>query len=433
MLSNMPEDWAYLTTFTTIYQGSINMKNKLLAFIVLITFCLTIISGCKPNPEPGFEAVSDSSYSTVSGLKAGFDFAPVSEIRENFPKLTKELRELEFDNLNFSKTEFSFPEIDSISELSSNLFSVNSAQEIYDFFSVSIDTLMPGKFSDGQKLNEIRFYDVETPDNNPVDSFPTIDDYKLTEYPWPFFKTDECYMDMRFGVVRWFDNGDLKRWCGKEGSPVMETIFEYGNSIAFITDLNCTDEYELTNGRISVKDAAEFVNNYLATADLSLHELPARSKAVAVNVVDIGNGKYGYNFIITPEYKNVLFDHFDMNGGQGLRLVQNDYDKRSYGVMPGQIGMIETDKIFQLISPAYAHVLEEKETYTSIITLENAAEIVSDFYSGNMAFFVTNVSAVYLPSNTIEPCWKFIMSYNGEQYHTFVNMHTGEVHVYIQG
>lgn len=408
------------------------MKKPSYSIILLAVFASTItLSGC--DADTGFSSDADSGFSTISEIKTGFDFAPISEIRENFPQLTAELQELEFDNLNFSKAEFSFPEIDSITELSSKQFSVNSSQEIYDFFSSSIDYLMPGKFSEEQKRNEIRFYDVETPDNEPVDSFPTIDDYKLTEYPWPFFQTDECFIDMRYGVVRWFDNGDLKRWCGKEGSPVMETIFEYGNSIAFITDLSCTDEYELTNGRISVKDAAEFVNNYLATADLSLHELPARSKAVAVNVVDIGNGKYGYNFIITPEYKNVLFDHFEMKGGQGLRLVQNDYDKRSYGVMPGQIGMIETDKIYQLIDPTYYHLFEEKETYTSIITLKNAAEIVSDFYSGHMSFFVTSVGAVYLPANTIEPCWKFTMSSNGEQYHTFVNMHTGEVHVYVQG
>lgn len=410
-------------------------KSKRIVLATLICTSL-FLTGCnisnKSDNTVGWES-GNSLAVTVSDLKTDFDYAPVSEIRENFSQITEELRESEFDNLNFSKAEFSFPEIDSISELSSELFPVNSAQEIYDFFSASIDNFMPGKFSEERKLNEIRFYDVEHPDNKPVDSFPTIDDYKLTEYPWPFFKTDECFMDMRFGVVRWFDNGDLKRWCGKEGSPAMETMFEYGNSAAYITDLNCTDEYELTNGRISVKDAAEYVNNFLAAADLSLHELPARSKAVAVSVVDIGGGKYGYNFIITPEYKNVLFDHFETEGGQRVRLVKNDYDKSGCGAMPGQIGMIETDKIYQCIDPAYFHVLEEKETYTSIITLKNAAEIVSDFYSGHMGFFVKSVSAVYLPSNAIEPCWKFIMSCNGEQYHTFVNMHTGEVHVYIQG
>ena len=150
--------------------------------------------------------------------------------------------------------------------------------------------------------------------------------------------------------------------------------------------------------------------------------------------MNIGDGKYGYNFITTPEYNNILFDYSDMRGGIGIRLVVNDYDKRQYDNMPGQIDMIETDKVYHFISPAYTRPIEEAEMHTSVITLENAAKIVSEFYSQHMSFFVTRVQVVYLPCGVVaEPCWKFIMSYNGEQYHTFVNMHTGEVHVYIQG
>lgn len=401
--------------------------------VILLIICglMVLISGCNSTVESDFVSCSDILIG--SEPNADYIFEPISKIAENFPQITEELRTSNFENLNFSKSEFSFPEIDSIAELSTDIFAVNGAQEIYDFFSESIDNLMPGKFSEEQKRSGIRFYDVDQPENEPADSFPTIDDYKLTEYPWPFFQTDECFVDMRFGTLRWFDNGDLKRLKGEGGSPVMESMSQYGNSVAFITDMNCTDEYELQNGKISIKAAAEFVNNFLATKSFSLDETVARSKVVAVSVVDIGGGKYGYNFIITPEYKNVPFDHYEMRGGAGVRLVANDYDKRSYGVMPGQIGMIETDKIYQFIDPAYPHCLTENEVLTSIITPQNAAEIVSEFYSGHMTFFVTSISAVYLPSNTIEPCWKFIMSCNGEQYHTFVNMHTGEVHVYIQG
>lgn len=96
--------------------------------------------------------------------------------------------------------------------------------------------------------------------------------------------------------------------------------------------------------------------------------------------------------------------------------------------------MIETDKVYYFICPAYYMSIEETENHTSIITPENAAEIVSEFYSPSMKFAVTSVQAVYLPCGLkVEPCWKFIMSYFGEEYHTFVNMRTGEVHVYIFG
>ena len=117
----------------------------------------------------------------------------------------------------------------------------------------------------------------------------------------------------------------------------------------------------------------------------------------------------------------------------GITKIENDYDNRYYDVMPGQIDMIETDKVYHFICPAYNKSIEEAETYTSIITLENAAEIVSEFYSSSMSFYVIGVRAVYLPYlDTAEPCWKFLMNSGGLYYNTFVNMHTGEVYVYIQ-
>lgn len=385
---------------------------KILHAIILLTICCSviIISGC--------------------GSDTDFDYKPVSEIRENFSQSVEELKSREFDNLDFSHADFSFPEIDSISLLALTSFEGKSVQGLYDFFSASVDTLAPGKISDEQKLNEIRFYDGKNPDG----TRPTIKEYTPTDYPYPFIETDDCFMDMQNGVLRWFDNAALMRWCGEEGSPIMQTMISDKRRVKdIITDMNCTDKYELTNGEISIKDAAEFVNNYLQTMKFSPYELSARSKAVAVNIVDIGKGKVGYNFLITPEYKKVLFDYLENGGGIGTRLVKNDYDDRMYDVMPKQIDMIETDKIYHFICPAYNRSIEEAETFSSIITLECAAEIVNKFYSESMDFTVDRVQAVYLPyGSNAEPCWKFIMKNFGSSYNTLVNMHTGEVHVYIQ-
>lgn len=260
------------------------MKKILRATILLAICCsVMIMPGCGSDSEPGF------------------DYKPISEIRENFSQTVENLRAAEFDNLDFSNAEFfDFPEIDSISLLALTSFEVKSAQELYDFFSESLDTLMPGKFSDEQKLNEIRFYDGDNPDG----TRPTIKEYTLTDYPYPFIETEDCFMDMQNGVLRWYDNAALMRWCGEEGSPIMQTMISDKRRVKdVITDMNCTEKYELTNGEISIKDAAEYVNNYLQTTDFSPYELSARCKAVSLNVVDIGKGKVGYNFLITPEYK----------------------------------------------------------------------------------------------------------------------------------
>ena len=255
---------------------------KIFRIAALLTICclVTMLSGC--------------------GSDEALDYAPVTEIRENFLQSVEELKACKFDNLDFSDADFSFPEIDSISELSFSQYSGKSAQEIYDFFSSSIDTLMPGKFSDEQKLNEIRFYDGKNPDG----TYQTIKEYTLTDNPYPSFETNDCFIDMQFGVLRWFDNADLMRRCGEEGKPIMRTMISdkcYAKD--FITDMNCTDKYELTDGEMSIKDAAEFVNNYLQTMNFSPYELSARKKAVSVNIVNIGEGKYGYTLLLLPNTK----------------------------------------------------------------------------------------------------------------------------------
>lgn len=428
---------------------------KILHTIILFALCGSVVtlSSCDfetgSDYEPGFSSdtdlSSDADINSDTSVNSDSDdtelkFAPITEIRENYQQIIEELRTREFDNLDFSKTEFAFPEIDSLTELSNEPYISKSTQEIYDFFSASIDTLMPGKYSEEQKRNTIRFYDYyeedpENPESHPPrpESFPTIEDYKLTDYAWPYIQNAECYMDMSGGVLHWYNNGDLKRWRGEESSSAMDPAQNMGNTIAFITDMNCTDKYELTNGEISIKDAAEFVNNYLATMNFSIYETPAKSKVFAVDVVDIGDGKYGYEFYISPEYNDVMFDHCEMLENWGGLFVSNDYESRYDGNLPGNIAMIETDKVFFFIQPAHMNVINEKKTYTSIITLENAAEIVSKFYSGHMDFSVKNVEVVYVPIESIVPCWKFLMNANGETYSTFVNMQTGEVYVYIQG
>lgn len=56
-----------------------------------------------------------------------------------------------------------------------------------------------------------------------------------------------------------------------------------------------------------------------------------------------------------------------------------------------------------------------------------------------MNFTITEVSMVWLDTREwgaaeqeAYPCWKFKMYSNGEIYHTFVDMITGEIHLYVQ-
>ncbi|MCH5196436.1 MAG: hypothetical protein J1F28_06965 [Oscillospiraceae bacterium] len=363
-----------------------------------------------------------------------FELAPISEIRENFSQTTEELKASSFENLDFSKAEFSFPEIDSISKLSLITFAGKSLREMYEFYCDSLETLMPGVYSEEEKLNGILLSDTN---RDPYLPYLPIDEYELAAEGGDLmmvFRDSKCYMQGA-GDIQWFDNDDLYQWKGDEVTsiPFLDYIDSAGPAVDYITDMNREDKYELIDGEISIKDAAEFADNFIETTAFTPYETSVKKRIIAADVVDIGGGKYGYGFLTTCEYKNVLFDYPELNGVNRAKYVMNDYDDRRYYSWYGQAAMIQSDKVFHMIHPVADYSVKETETYTSIITLQEAARIVSEFYSENMKFSVTKVEAVYLKyEDTAFPCWKFIMRYGGNVYDTLVDMHTGEVHVYIQ-
>lgn len=390
------------------------MKTFLRTIILLTICCIAITtSGCASDTD--------------------FELTPISEIRENFSRTAEELKAAEFDNLDFSKAEFSFPEIDSISKLSVTDFAGKSLREMYDFYCDSLETLMPGVYSEEEKLNGILLSDTN---RDPYLPYLPIDEYELAAEGGDLmmvFRDSKCYMQGA-GDIQWFDNDDLYQWKGDEVTsiPLTDYLDSAGPAVDYITDMNREDKYELIDGEISIKDAAEFADNFLETTTLTPYETSVKTRIIAADVVDIGGGKYGYGFFTTCEYKNVLFDYPELDGVNRSRYVMNDYDDRSYSSWYGQVAMIQSDKVFHMIN-LLSYSVEETKTYTSIISLQDAAGIVSDFYSEHMDFSVSKVEAVYLKyEGTAFPCWKFVMRCRGNVYDTLVDMHTGEVHVYIQ-
>ena len=426
------------------------MKTILRA-IILLTICCSVMitSGCATDARSNSSTVSDpdtgseSSDISESEPDAGYEFTPITEIRENFSQFVDELCAGEFVNLDFSNAEFSFPEIDSISKLSLSVPTGKSPRELYDFYCESLEALLPGVYSDEEKFDLIDFIHWGS-DTSAGPLHLTVDEYELIddgeETPPILILDNKCFMQGLWGTVEWFAADDLNRWLGKDGSPLLSSLgydFSYKDDIhtvGYIPDPeNCTDKYELINGEISVKDAAEFVNNFLETTVFSPYEQDAKTKILAVDVVDIGNGKYGYGFLTVYEYNNVLFDYPEMNEVDRGHLVPNDYDDRHYSGDTGDVSMIQTDKAFHFMVPVFGQSIEKVETYTSVITLQYAANIISDFFSAHMNFSVTRVEAVYLTyEGTSVPCWKFLMRCGGNVYNTFVDMQTGEVHLYIQ-
>lgn len=422
------------------------MKKRLAAALSLVIFTLSLAAGCGGS--------SDSSNSDNAEIK--MEKAELSGIAENFSESIETIKNTEYDNLNFKRAVFTAPQIDKVSELTVTPLTGIDTDELYSFFCDTVDKLTDNRYTDEEKKYEIRFVDAELDykfdEEEPKYPYnhPNIDEYKNgieTEYPWPTIHNDEYFIDMMYGVLRGYDNGalieyDKADWGLGRAMYFMINNNEKHHAYRYVEDLSCEDTYQLLDGEISIKDAAEFAQNYLDNLDFTPYEgnIPT-PKIVAVNVVKIGGEYYGYNFITTVEYNGMDFNYSNYDGSDcGVTLIQTDYDERSYGNSAGSIDMIETDKIHHFLSIAEGVEITEGEPQTSVITLEAAADCVSEFFSSSMDFTVQTVSAVWLTTKTPNelktetayPCWKFRMSANGDTYHTFVNMLTGEIYLYVQ-
>lgn len=376
--------------------------------------------------------------------------AELSEIRKNFSNICERMRNNDYGNLNFVNAEFSCPEINEVSELSQKTLSGKSTDEIYDFFSEAVDMLTGNKYTDEEKKYEIRFVDADWRGEGRYPyNCPNIDEYKNgleTDYPWPTIDNENYFIDMLLGSIRGFDNGALMRYDEVDRNSCAMYWMIQGNdkhhTKFYTSDLTRDDKYPLLNGEISIADAAKFAQNYLDNTKFTSYEgnIP-KPRIVSANIVDIGKGKYGYDFITVLEYNGVLFDHPDNNGFDlGVIRVETDYDKNSYANFSGHIDMIETNNINHFLSVASCIEITDGDPQTRVITPDSAAASLSEFLSSGMNFSVTQVSMAWLPLSEedvtkdapIYPCWKFKMLANGEIYHTFVNMLTGEIYLYIQ-
>lgn len=425
-------------------------QTKHIALVMAICLSL-VLTGCG-----GSKTASDDSSGGESVNSAAYiaDDAVVrktfSEIRESFDKDADVIKNKDYDNLNFDKAVFSPPpEIDSISELKLVKLSGKSVDEIYDFFGDAVDELTDNKYSDEEKRREIRFGDGERDESkSPPYDFPNIDEYKNgqeTDDPWPVLDDKNYFIWLGGGVILKYNNGDLLDYEGVDRADAhLEgdyTMMSHRH-VLYTEDLTSTETYRLVDGEMSIADAAKFAQNYIDELAYTPYVDANLPKPIiyAVNVFDIGNGYYGYDFLITYEYNGVWFDRYESKkGGRGFTCVNTDYDKRKYGSWMGCIDMIRTDKIHCFADISMQYDVVENEPVTDIIPLNSAADIISDFYSGLMKFNVTEVSMVWLHTNVYGaakqeayPCWKFKMYANGEIYHTFVDVITGEVHLYIQ-
>lgn len=412
-------------------------------------FSIILLSGC------------DSGAGEHTSEIASIEKIDISEAGENFNNDIEKLKTSDFDNISFKDLiVYSFPEfpengavhvMDILPEESP------SADDLYDFMCEKIDELMPGRFTDEQKEYGIRFADAGLFHEDAEELqfvHPTLQEYKdnhlESEYPWLLFESKEYCFEVVRGWFRGYNGGAAAKRGDSDKLLYSYTLTgTYGDIIYYTADMNSQKSFELSDGSLSIARASDFVNNYLETQKLSMNESKIKYCTDGVKVIDMHNGKYGYAFTIVGKYDGMKIDTLDMREAESWGgYIQNTTNEATHS---GRFGLTKSDEpdYFNLLN---TYNIAEKETHTSIIPLNKAVEIASDYLTAGIKFKAKNVTAVYKEFSakkdyesseahdnreiTARPCWKFTLrpttGNTNLLYHVYVDMLTGKADVIVQ-
>lgn len=368
--------------------------------LILMSIFLLFSVGCENNTD-----IQDNN----SGLIKLTDLNLQLEEQINNSK-AKEYPNIVFDD-DFIVT---IPNSDKIYDLYLRRINL-SAKECYLTFDAWFNTLFPDVYSEEEKKEIYRFCPWG------YDSFELVDNSKSYPYNLPAFydykeklfdgsqsyaeyvaDIDKAYLEVKYGGYAYgFSLG--KAAALYKPVPVGKNIGFWNPSYIFeavdsYTKFPSEISYRLRDKETSIKEAAENAERFLSEGGYG-GGTQLTPKAGRIDVIDLEDGYYGYFIQLSPAYKDVRF-LAELNGDpQG-------YNGRSYGKdyyrMPGKAFMLESGEIDSCVSYDTAFDVEEIKEYDSVISFENALDILSGRFSHGMELHISSAELMYAQYPAIE-------------------------------
>lgn len=445
-----------------------------LSALILLTGCAgkgTLGQSTSAENDLGLNS-EKSEISNADSTGTELELSPITEVRETFDEEANKIKTRSFDNINFENAYFSFPEASEVCTLEYEKTKFTwSPDEAYEYMCRRVDELLPGMYSDEEKAYWIRFTDCFAINHEPSPNcWATLEQYKemnlATEHPSTLLTNEKSYVQVYWGILCGFDQGDLEKRGGYDQAALEEFWGIYDGSeldrldvlIAYPTvfhteDLESEKTFHLVSGDISIADAVSSANKCLSELELSPRDLPYKQSVQSIYVVDIGDGCFAFYFTVVPEYKQMRYDCAKMDGSSySISPISNTTNEDR---MAGHAVMYEKDKICrcQLKVLLSKYDIMETDSQASVIPLEKAAELASNHLAWNMSFKAQSVTAVYKEFSekdhfeytkpedlenrkiTVRPCWKFVLKPATDPkklFHVYVDMLTGEVDTFVQ-
>lgn len=433
---------------------------KKIGSVYLTLLVITTLSACQKRSslqggEPS-EMFSQSAFENSSApaeIIEDIELQKISELRGDLDRQIESIKNADYENLhapdNFT---VKLPETDELYEL--ELTHPELAwHDYYDKFDRIFDRDFGDIYSPEDKpglyLAAAESDNLYAQNHGKIPLAERRDKFESgeLEFNWLYVRTNKAYLEMYpfgNGIFRLYRDGVIKRAeSDKEHNEVLFTDAErYFNIVKNSLDVDSDEKYALLDKEMSVKDAAEEVKRLVSENEYS-YGGSLDPDVYEVRIHDIGEGKYGFTFMMTPSYKGVLFDVYDTfgeyDGWSGSVTSKLDH---SYDFSPAKAFIMESGKLETFCYGGNAYTAEETAVHDSVIPLDTAVRIASEKFGAEMNLTLVRAELLYSPRYYIDesnnemgafPVWKLKCSNTVDsfKYIVYVNAINGELEYYI--
>ncbi|MBR6791524.1 MAG: hypothetical protein IKM49_00175 [Ruminococcus sp.] len=362
-----------------------------------------------------------------------------------------------YENLTFAEDFIvEFPEIDSFETFTMTVKPNISGKMAYELFDEAVEKYFPDVYSEEDK----KLLYKGTGENASGEIISgTIEEFS-EEFLSDGAKAPFMFMTDHRGMLQMFSNGGIQTmtgtsafnldypdndgtssvgmYCASDNNRVVERI--HIPLSGFESDM----EYSLLDASVKLTSAIAYTEDILINdfnKEVTNPELIP--EVYDAWVVDMGDGIYGYHFTITNTYKGIRFDAQPMLRAGSSSPVK-DEDCKEYDNFPGYAFTIENEKLDSVMSVGYnlAYDINDVQTHDSIITAEQATDILSESVSASAGLVIDRAEFMYTPYYekgkigqsplTADVAWRFAGSNtnDGYSYLFYVNALTGEFDYY---
>ena len=442
------------------------MKKALSVFLsVAVLAVLLTLAGCsrkdslyeEDKPQSTAQNAVDTPQSAAGNNENAAPELPeitlqkISELRAGFDDQVNAVKNTDYTNLHFTD-DFAakIPDADTLYDLTFTRIEMDF-KTLYEKFDKIFDNEFGDIYTeaDKEKLYHTFVYeDINDPVSYYQDDLAKhFDDLMNGEdFVELSVNTDKAYLCLlRFGegaVHLLFHDGIINRAKPDEmpARVVFQSESDYFEIVKNYLDVDSEDRYEILDADLSVKEAAEMAKKITAENEYSWGG-SLEPDVFQVKVFDIGEGKYGFAFTLTPSYKGVRFDSFEFRSDSSFN-TRTEKTEHNYDLFMPTAFIMESGKFERFSVGDSAFTAAEDGSHDSVISFENAVQILSEKFGMGMNMQVSWAELLYSGmypvnegDNSVKkafPVWKFKCHNTTDNllYFVYINAVNGNIEYY---